>query len=350
MLVDHVASMRPNIYVGKVEGSAMYRRWYFELTIDYIETVTHLDPQFRVGWANTTGYVPYPGGGPKWGGNGVGDDLFSYGFDGRSLYTGGRSNQVRSLPRDESSPPPQEEEPSTDYTVSIYLAKNDVIGCILDLNIPLITFTVNGMPVRGCFKNFNTDGMFYPVVSFSAKFSARFLFGGDHGRLKFGPPHGHSPLVETLLPGQVMNVEPCFQFGDLAKTTILGPFLEVIDEAAFVPHPVDTQGITLPSYVESIRDKLAENIHEVWATNKVEAGWSYGELRDDHNMLHPCLTTFDRLPISEKKYDMTLSIQTLKTIIALGYRISVDKPPQRIKVLRFLTTRSFNPTATNRHH
>jgi len=33
-------------------------------------------------------YIPYPGGGEKWGGNGVGDDLYSYGFDGAYLWTG----------------------------------------------------------------------------------------------------------------------------------------------------------------------------------------------------------------------------------------------------------------------
>lgn len=38
--------------------------------------------------------MPYPGGGEKWGGNGVGDDLYSYGFDGAYLWTGGRSTRV----------------------------------------------------------------------------------------------------------------------------------------------------------------------------------------------------------------------------------------------------------------
>lgn len=33
-------------------------------------------------------YVPYPGGGEKWGANGVGDDLYSFGFDGTYLWTG----------------------------------------------------------------------------------------------------------------------------------------------------------------------------------------------------------------------------------------------------------------------
>lgn len=316
-LVDHVTSMRPNIYVGKIEGSAMYRRWYYELTLDYVEQVTHLEPHFRVGWANISGYVPYPGGGSKWGGNGVGDDIFSYGFDGSYFWTSGVSNQVRSV--SEGQKP---------------LQKGDVIGAILDLNIPLITFTVNGLPVRGCFKGFNTDGMFYPVISFSAKYSCRFLFGGDHGRLKFGPPMGHSPLAEALLPGQELLVEPCFQFGELSKNIILGPAVECNDDVAFVPHPVDTSKVVLPQFIEGIRDKLAENIHEVWAMNKIDSGWSFGEIRDDMSYKHPCLTSFERLPATEKKYDTTLALSTLKTIVALGFRIAMDKPPGRIKVLR----------------
>lgn len=68
----------------------------------------------------------------------------------------------------------------------------------------------------------------------------------------------------------------------------------------------------MPSYVETIRDKLAENIHEMWALNKVESGWCWGERRDDVHKIHPCLTQFDNLPAAEKKYDSQLAIQTLK--------------------------------------
>lgn len=70
--------------------------------------------------------------------------------------------------------------------------------------------------------------------------------------------------------------------------------------------------ITLPAYIESIRDKLAENIHEMWAMNKIEAGWSYGERRDDVRHIHPCLTQFNNLPPAEKRYDSQLAVQTLK--------------------------------------
>uniref|UniRef100_T1E1N4 Putative ryanodine receptor n=1 Tax=Cupiennius salei TaxID=6928 RepID=T1E1N4_CUPSA len=333
-LVDHVASMHPNIFVGKVDGSAMYRKWYFEAMVDHCETVSHLEPHFRVGWANTKGYVPYPGGGLKWGGNGVGDDIYSYGFDGAFMWAGGRCNRVR-------------------QTEAPYIQKGDVIGCILDLNIPLMSFTVNGIKVKGCFKNFNTDGMFYPVISFSAKLSCRFIMGGDQGRLRYGPPEYHSPLVESLQPKQILTVESCFQFGELSKGVIFGPMLE-LDDTAFVPAPVDTTGVTLPGYVENVRDKLAENIHEVWAMNKIAAGWSYGEIRDDVRKKHPCLTSFDRLPMAEKRYDTTLALQTLKTIMSLGYHITVDKPPARIRSIKlpndpFLQPNGYKPAPLDLH-
>jgi hypothetical protein len=37
--------------------------------------------------------------------------------------------------------------------------------------------------------------------------------------------------------------------------------------------------IQLAPFVENIRDKLAENIHEMWAVTKIETGWCFGEIR-----------------------------------------------------------------------
>lgn len=82
-------SMRPNIFLGVNEGSAQYRKWYYELIVDRVEPfVTAEATHLRIGWASTPGYSPYPGGGEGWGGNGVGDDLYSYGFDGLHLWSG----------------------------------------------------------------------------------------------------------------------------------------------------------------------------------------------------------------------------------------------------------------------
>lgn len=93
-----LCSVRPNIFVGRVQGSAVYQKWYFEVTVDHVEKATHQAPHLRIGWASTSGYIPYPGGGEKWGGNGVGDDLYSFGFDGAYLWSGGRNTLVVANP------------------------------------------------------------------------------------------------------------------------------------------------------------------------------------------------------------------------------------------------------------
>ena len=74
--------------------------------------------------------------------------------------------------------------------------------------------------------------------------------------------------------------------------------------------------IQLQPMVENIRDKLAENIHEMWAVSKIESGWQFGEggRLDEEMMLHPCLTQFQTLPQAEKRYNIQLAIQTLRQV------------------------------------
>lgn len=39
--------------------------------------------------------------------------------------------------------------------------------------------------------------------------------------------------------------------------------------------------IVLPPHLERIREKLAENIHELWAITRIEQGWTYGTVSVD---------------------------------------------------------------------
>ncbi|KYO28314.1 ryanodine receptor 3 isoform E [Alligator mississippiensis] len=303
-LVNDVTSIRPNIFLGVAEGSAQYKKWYFELIIDQVDPFLTAEPtHLRVGWASTSGYAPYPGGGEGWGGNGVGDDLFSYGFDGLHLWSGRVSRPVASVNQH-------------------LLASDDVVSCCLDLGVPSISFRINGQPVQGMFENFGTDGLFFPVVSFSAGVKVRFLLGGRHGEFKFLPPAGYAPCYEALLPKEKMKLEPVKEYKrdfdgvrDLLGTT------QFLSQASFIPCPIDTSQIVLPLHLEKIRDKLAENIHELWGMNKIELGWTYGKVRDDNKRQHPCLVEFSKLPETEKNYNLQMSTETLKTLLALGCHI-----------------------------
>ena len=89
----------------------------------------------------------------------------------------------------------------------------------------------------------------------------------------------------------------------------------------YKPQPVDTSEVSLPEELIKLTDKLAENTHEVWAVGRLKDGWTYGETRNDEKKTNPCLVPYDDLPDSEKEYDKNTSIETIKLILKLGYRI-----------------------------
>ena len=90
---------------------------------------------------------------------------------------------------------------------------------------------------------------------------------------------------------------------------------------AYVPSPRDTRHIELPDSIMELKDKLAKNAHEVWASKRLAEGWQLGPERNEKKKTHPCLIPYDDLPDSEKEYDRALALETLRVIVALGYRI-----------------------------
>lgn len=89
----------------------------------------------------------------------------------------------------------------------------------------------------------------------------------------------------------------------------------------YIPHPIDTDNIKLPDELLELTEKIAENVHENWSAGRISEGWTYGETRDDKKKTTPCLVPYSKLSDSEKEYDRNTAIQTLKLIVALGYKI-----------------------------
>ena len=90
-------------------------------------------------------------------------------------------------------------------------------------------------------------------------------------------------------------------------------------------NPVDTGHIQLPKELEYLVEEMAKNVHEVWSKTRIEQGWTYGEKRDDVLKQHPCLVPYEELPEEEKVYDRNSSVETLKLIMKLGFKISKDE-------------------------
>ena len=93
---------------------------------------------------------------------------------------------------------------------------------------------------------------------------------------------------------------------------------------SYIPKPKDVDGIQIPDTLLDLAESIAENVHEVWAQNRMFEGWTYGPIRDDKKKQTPCMVPYEDLPEEEKAYDRNTAFSTLKYIISLGFKIEKE--------------------------
>jgi ryanodine receptor 2 len=90
----------------------------------------------------------------------------------------------------------------------------------------------------------------------------------------------------------------------------------------YCPKPLDASEIKLPPELLELTERLAANVHDIWAAARLDEGWKYGPERSDERKEHPCLVPYSELPENEKEYDRQTAMETLKVIGLLGFRIA----------------------------
>jgi hypothetical protein len=91
----------------------------------------------------------------------------------------------------------------------------------------------------------------------------------------------------------------------------------------YVPAPIDTSAVQLEIELLQLTEHLARHAHDVWALQRLNDGWRWGASRSDSEKTHPCLIPYEELPESEKEYDRKAALETIRAVIAIGYRITL---------------------------
>ena len=204
LLTSLQCSVHPNVYLSVHEGSALYKKWYFEVELTQLSCKSAYTPHFRVGWAHASLFQPYPtsnsikttckllltesqpmnkitlvacraslSSARYWNsylrslpGGGIGDDVYSLAFDGESFWVGGHGIEPSSSKRlqrqfsvSQSPMPPERAAP---------ISVGDVIGCCLDLEREVAWFMRNGSHIPGHLVFHHCREMVTPAISFSA--------------------------------------------------------------------------------------------------------------------------------------------------------------------------------------
>lgn len=93
------------------------------------------------------------------------------------------------------------------------------------------------------------------------------------------------------------------------------------DSKTYNPKLIDLKHVTLPDSLSELREAIAENAHDMWATERQSEGWTYGPKRDDARLETPDMVPYAQLEDSERQYDRLMADDTLKLLVALGYKI-----------------------------
>lgn len=92
------------------------------------------------------------------------------------------------------------------------------------------------------------------------------------------------------------------------------------------PGPDANASVKLPAFLSELTERLAENVHERWARQRMAEGWRYGAVRDEKMRTSPNLVPYDKLSGAEKDVDRGTALTTLRTILGEGYRIVPAQP------------------------
>src|SRR5262249_53528081 len=64
----------------------------------------------------------------------------------------------------------------------------------------------------------------------------------------------------------------------------------------YQPKPLQTDHVALENDLLELVELLAENAHDIWASQRISDGWSFGPERCDELRHHPCLVPYAQLP------------------------------------------------------
>jgi len=84
---------------------------------------------------------------------------------------------------------------------------------------------------------------------------------------------------------------------------------------------IDTRNIKIPEELLQLTERVAANVHHRWVQERLAEGWRSGPRRNEETRETPLLVPYAELSEQEKGYDRITALETVKSILALGFSI-----------------------------
>ena len=135
----------------------------------------------------------------------------------------------------------------------------------------------------------------------------------EEGYVELYDPQSANPTDRYSIEAFLRAWEPAKNF-----------FVSIIERGVrpYTPHPEDVENIPLPEGIAPLADMLAENAHDIWATDRLaeaEKKKTEGEFSNPYALQF--MEPFSELPEEKRKSDYTSSLNTIKLLYKLGFKL-----------------------------
>jgi protein-arginine kinase activator protein McsA len=129
--------------------------------------------------------------------------------------------------------------------------------------------------------------------------------------------------------------EECMASHFMKAWKVSSNYMVVVNASDFTydPTPINVDNVSYPDDLIDLREAIAENTQEVWASARMADGWSYGPVRDDKRKEHPDLVPYSRLSEGEKEYNRMLADTTIKIVRKFGFDLVKSRDTETYHIL-----------------
>ena len=96
-------------------------------------------------------------------------------------------------------------------------------------------------------------------------------------------------------------------------------------EGNFAPKPVDTSELPWDIKLNQFVEKYSEQLHELWAQQRLAAGWGYSENYNDVERVHPLLKTYKVFTEKQKDVYRIGVREAIRALQAWGWQVEKTK-------------------------
>lgn len=121
------------------------------------------------------------------------------------------------------------------------------------------------------------------------------------GEVLFVP--GHTPTLVLDPDSSLLTTDEIAQVCHEANRALQLVIGDPVASPAWGEAPESQRESAIEGVAQALAGATPEQLHQSWCDNRLAAGWTFGDVKDEESKTHPCLVPYEDLPPEQRLKD-----------------------------------------------